>query len=468
METAEFFLALGISQNKFKLIYHLLRSYEVAVPFAPYSKFLSFIQEKPDGAFVAVKKNDGTIGTVASEVKKLMTVRLQRLYDAEQLVYEKLGSSAIKVKICLVGDKGKGTTKFCFQPQVKEKNHSFRVLSVIGLWHGADDRESLNHYLNAVYNNEDSQMPNGSVIQQLKDCHTIELNKVKCSVEFYLTGDFMFVYNFMGFKGQNSNYFCFYCKFYSRTTAEVIHFHSNEKTRWKNFTRNCDSRNMTVDAASSLKDLKKIGFKSESLMPIQYSNIIMPLLHIFMGLAVDIQKRFRGLLSPEETETMIRFLQSIGIRMRNYWEAFSGNAVSKLMKNMDEFLAVLPNENAELNNMKDIFKKLSVVYKFVFVAEINDQVMLEQELKNLADAYKNGEFSKEFTITPKAHTLICHASQQLQRHGTIMLFSEQGQEALHNIMNKDLIRIQSMPSIERQLELLIRFHSMRVMFFDNE
>uniref|UniRef100_A0AC35TT74 Uncharacterized protein n=1 Tax=Rhabditophanes sp. KR3021 TaxID=114890 RepID=A0AC35TT74_9BILA len=199
----------------------------------------------------------------------------------------------------------------------------------------------------------------------------------------------------------------------------------NQKTRWKNFTRNCDSRNMTVDAASSLKDLKKIGFKSESLMPIEYSNIIMPLLHIFMGLAVDVQKRFRGLLSPEETETMIRFLQSIGIRMRNYWEAFSGNAVIKLMKNMDEFLAVLPNQNAELNNMKDIFKKLSVVYKFVFVAEINDQVMLEQELKNLADAYKNGEFSREFTITPKAHTLICHASQQLQRHGTIMLFSEQ-------------------------------------------
>uniref|UniRef100_A0AC35TL71 60S ribosomal protein L35 n=1 Tax=Rhabditophanes sp. KR3021 TaxID=114890 RepID=A0AC35TL71_9BILA len=49
------------------------------------------INEKPDGAFVAVKKNDGTIGTVASEVKQLMIVRLQRLYDSEQLVYEKLG-----------------------------------------------------------------------------------------------------------------------------------------------------------------------------------------------------------------------------------------------------------------------------------------------------------------------------------------------------------------------------------------
>uniref|UniRef100_A0AC35TQG2 GLOBIN domain-containing protein n=1 Tax=Rhabditophanes sp. KR3021 TaxID=114890 RepID=A0AC35TQG2_9BILA len=113
-----------------------------------------------------------------------------------------------------------------------------------------------------------------------------------------------------------------------------------------------------------------------------------------MGLAADIQKKLKDLLEPEEVDEMIKFFKSIGIRIRDYWEAFSGNAVNKLMKEMDKFLAVLPNSGNNIKNMKDILKNLSKVYLTVFVAGTDDQVQLELTLDNLVGAYKNGCLSK--------------------------------------------------------------------------
>uniref|UniRef100_A0AC35U1S6 Uncharacterized protein n=1 Tax=Rhabditophanes sp. KR3021 TaxID=114890 RepID=A0AC35U1S6_9BILA len=135
---------------------------------------------------------------------------------------------------------------------------------------------------------------------------------------------------------------------------------------------------------------------------------------------------------------------------------------------MDDFLDNLPDSSNEIINMRTILQKLSNVYLMIFEANVDDQIKLKLALKELVAAYKNDVISKEFTITPKAHTLICHATEQLGRHGTLMLFSEQGQEALHNIMNKDLQTFQSMPQIKRQLDLLIRFQSLCVVFFDNQ
>uniref|UniRef100_A0AC35U6S1 Reverse transcriptase domain-containing protein n=1 Tax=Rhabditophanes sp. KR3021 TaxID=114890 RepID=A0AC35U6S1_9BILA len=470
-QTSEFFLTLGITQNKFRLLYQILKSYEIPVPFSPYSFFEQFIKQTPPGKYVTIK-TDGSTGRVSSDIKELMKIRLERLYNSEQLVFETTPSSnVIRVKICLVGDKGKGTTKFCFQPQVKDKNHSFKVLSVIALWDGPDNREFMDYYLNTAYSGGNCEMINGSVIQQLKDCKRIKLNTdITCLIEYYLTGDFLFIYSFMGFKGPASNYFCFYCEYYSRTPNEVGHFHKNKKTCWKDFDFSSiwDLRSMTEDVNCELIELNKRGFKQYALMEIEYNNILMPLLHIFMGLTVDIQKKLKELLHAEDADKMIQFFKSIGIRMRDYWEAFSGNAVSKLMKNMGAFLDVLPNSTNGVTNMKDILNKLSNVYLLIFVANVDDISKLKSALEELVRAYMNGQISKNMTITPKAHTLICHAIGQLGTHGTLMLFSEQGQEALHNIINKDVIRFQSMEQVERQMELIMRFHSLRVAFADDK
>uniref|UniRef100_A0AC35U170 SWIB domain-containing protein n=1 Tax=Rhabditophanes sp. KR3021 TaxID=114890 RepID=A0AC35U170_9BILA len=77
-QTGEFFITLGISQNKFNLLYQTLRSYEVTVPFAPYSTFKDFIQKTPPGAYVTVVKN-GNTGTVASDIKELMTIQCRTI-----------------------------------------------------------------------------------------------------------------------------------------------------------------------------------------------------------------------------------------------------------------------------------------------------------------------------------------------------------------------------------------------------
>uniref|UniRef100_A0AC35U9Z4 EGF-like domain-containing protein n=1 Tax=Rhabditophanes sp. KR3021 TaxID=114890 RepID=A0AC35U9Z4_9BILA len=136
---------------------------------------------------------------------------------------------------------------------------------------------------------------------------------------------------------------------------------------------------------------------------------------------------------PEVTENMFQFIKSIGIRMRKYWKAFSGNAVNKLMKRMDEYLKVLPNSSIGLINMKVILNKLSNIYCMIFAAGVDDVAELKHALKELIDAYKIGLISKNMTITPKTCTLIYHALEQLERHRSLMLFSEQEQEANDNV-----------------------------------
>uniref|UniRef100_A0AC35TSM9 Reverse transcriptase domain-containing protein n=1 Tax=Rhabditophanes sp. KR3021 TaxID=114890 RepID=A0AC35TSM9_9BILA len=188
------------------------------------------------------------------------------------------------------------------------------------------------------------------------------------------------------------------------TNNEETIYHKNEKTKWKNFEPNWPKRCMNDDAGTSLEELQKVGIKDVPLMPIQYENIITPLLHITMGLNVDINSKIKPLLNAVYEKRLITFYKKIGIRMRNYWELFSGNHVKKLMKNVDKYIATLPNGCEKMVNMKTILKCLSVVYDLVLKAVPDDKDKLREALNDLINAYKNGSYSREFSITPKAHT----------------------------------------------------------------
>uniref|UniRef100_A0AC35UEN8 Uncharacterized protein n=1 Tax=Rhabditophanes sp. KR3021 TaxID=114890 RepID=A0AC35UEN8_9BILA len=193
---------------------------------------------------------------------------------------------------------------------------------------------------------------------------------------------------------------------------------------------------MNDDAGTSLEELQKVGIKDFPLIPIQYENIMMPLLHITMGLNFDINSKIKPLLNAVYEKRLITFYKKIRMRMRNYWELFSGNHVKKLMKNVDKYIATLPNSCEKMVNMKTILKYLSVVYHLVLKAVPDDKDKLREALNDLINAYKNGSY-------------------------------KQGQEALHSIINKDLFRLQSLPTIEKN-DLIISFHSMRATFFDKE
>uniref|UniRef100_A0AC35TXR9 Uncharacterized protein n=1 Tax=Rhabditophanes sp. KR3021 TaxID=114890 RepID=A0AC35TXR9_9BILA len=124
-------------------------------------------------------------------------------------------------------------------------------------------------------------------------------------------------------------------------------------------------------------------------------------------------KRLEVFLSNEEKDALYDCLKEIGIRVREYWEAVSGNGVNKIMKNIEKFLQILPDRNI-IKDIKAILKQISQVYSLIFEAKLEDEMKLEEALDGLADAFMCGTFSKDYNITPKAHTLVCHAIEQLK------------------------------------------------------
>uniref|UniRef100_A0AC35UER1 Transposase n=1 Tax=Rhabditophanes sp. KR3021 TaxID=114890 RepID=A0AC35UER1_9BILA len=75
-------------------------------------------------------------------------------------------------------------------------------------------------------------------------------------------------------------------------------------------------------------------------------------------------KRLEAFLSNEEKDALYDCLKEIGIRVREYWEAVSGNGVNKIMENIEKFLQVLPERNT-IKDIKAILKQILEVYSLI-------------------------------------------------------------------------------------------------------
>uniref|UniRef100_A0AC35UCH9 Uncharacterized protein n=1 Tax=Rhabditophanes sp. KR3021 TaxID=114890 RepID=A0AC35UCH9_9BILA len=72
----------------------------------------------------------------------------------------------------------------------------------------------------------------------------------------------------------------------------------------------------------------------------------------------------------------------------------------------------------------------------------------------------------KLTMQPKAHFLISHMPEQIEKYASMNFFSEQSIESMHASINKDMFNVTSFNDFDKLLNFMI-WHNQRVGFNDN-
>lgn len=153
-----------------------------------------------------------------------------------------------------------------------------------------------------------------------------------------------------------------------------------------------------------------------------------PPLHLKMGIADHCYKALVRIMSPEELKAHQAALSAFGIRKSSYHGgAFEGHATCLLLKHLSELHL---NPNAECQPIYDVLHAFSVVVDSCFGFKRDD------DYKYHITAFAAAWVGWGVPVTPKAHYVISHVADYLERYEApgvgLALVSEQAIEASHH------------------------------------
>uniref|UniRef100_A0AC35TV25 DUF4200 domain-containing protein n=1 Tax=Rhabditophanes sp. KR3021 TaxID=114890 RepID=A0AC35TV25_9BILA len=151
-----------------------------------------------------------------------------------------------------------------------------------------------------------------------------------------------------------------------------------------------------------------------------------------------------------------------------YWQTFSGENISKILDKYDSLFVDLNLELEDLPMLSAyemIFKTLKNVKDLAVARELN-----EEELTKARKAIKSFKIaiSKKLLrikVQSKAHLLISHMPDQLQRFKSMSYFSEQAIESLHASVNMNMYRVTAFGK-SKKLVYLMNLQNQRASFND--
>uniref|UniRef100_A0A0N5CIT3 Virulence protein n=1 Tax=Strongyloides papillosus TaxID=174720 RepID=A0A0N5CIT3_STREA len=166
----------------------------------------SQLQTTPATGAYKYKEFEDVRGLYAPDVKAIIMERINDLLRSGQLVYERVEKpNSIAIRIGINGDSDQGSTKFNFQLEVKENNHSVNNLSILTIWFGQDKTNLIHHFMKNPMQQLDSIIENGWHV-------VINGSKTKVIFQPFIVADYMVLYSFFGLKGAASSYNCIQCE----------------------------------------------------------------------------------------------------------------------------------------------------------------------------------------------------------------------------------------------------------------
>ena len=235
-------------------------------PFAPYNVTRSLAQElsvreKYLPFSFTIQDGKGadfsTHGIGLQNIGDSLTRRVQSLYDSGKLLQgEQFGN---KLWVSIIGDKGGSYTKLCLLIGNVTNTNSRANLLLVGVYKGSDSNQFMNNCFK-------------SQIDELNSLRFVTIltgsGSENVEIEWFLTGDMMFLYECYGHQGPSSTHNCLICDF-RRTTKGI------PSQQW--------TKRAIVNGKLSGDSVRNEQY---ALFPkIDLTNIIPPSLHIIMGIA---------------------------------------------------------------------------------------------------------------------------------------------------------------------------------------
>uniref|UniRef100_A0A914LAM6 Uncharacterized protein n=1 Tax=Meloidogyne incognita TaxID=6306 RepID=A0A914LAM6_MELIC len=333
--------------------------------------------------------------------------------------------------LVLMGDKGASTTKIGILPIIKCRTNAPSNLSIISIWEGDDNRQSLR-------------------------------NVKELFVELILTGDLKFLSALIGHRGAASNNPCCIC----RTPKEQLEINGEK--------RNYSSQELLY------------SFEDVSLFPIGPGQILPPPLHITHGVATRAICILEFLI---DKNILYEFLHNRHIRRDPRTKTFRGNDLVKLLQEEVQRKALSRLvEQPELQRAAALWHKLMEGVSWFFTqsgsllfsdpmnaadlvekgAELLFKMfqVLRNHLQNIANngninvivREKAASAAKKARPFPKLHYLRHHCAEFIKNNGWWGVASEQAIESYHAVFNKLELRFRNVRDKKLQIERMMRHH----------
>ncbi|CAI5453223.1 unnamed protein product [Caenorhabditis angaria] len=268
---------------------------------------------------------DGTIVGVLKNVKKAIETRMTDLAKSGQLLAGR--------KLALFGDKGGGTTKLIIVLVHLANPNSRHNILVISIFGADDTAQNMLKYI-------------PDVLDQLNSLETISFEQngvlVTIDVEWMLGGDIKFLCSCHGHAGASSLEFCFFCYLVNRQCTQLRDYNGDAILRTVQ-----SYANDALTGANSVQIGSVIIFKLVKL-----SHVIVPSLHILMGLADRYIFVFLlTLAAKEDNLTDIEFEKL----------SHTKSKMKEMVKNLDNKNNVLKTWISDKKSMEDMLLAVTSV-----------------------------------------------------------------------------------------------------------
>ena len=271
-----------------------------------------------------------------------------------------------------------------------------------------------------------------------------------------------FIEEVYGIIGANGNYSCIYCE-------------ANLKKKWQKGDQNLIFKiNRSLERAAQFYEKEKFGYINQSIMHIDFKNIVVDLLHMLLRMSEklfdallfiinandfdstsnDFEKRknleiFYKILINNCNITKPYYISSENKTEKINLKSLNGNEIEKIfdyfsknsLKSLYSPLLSTFSKIREIEEFSDCFNNFYKLY--LQIKTYNNVPYKKVDLKDLDRKLRDWMLeyvpfinTKESTIFPYAHVFVYHTKELLEIHGNINLFNLQGLEKLNSMQSK--------------------------------
>jgi hypothetical protein len=306
------------------------------------------------------------------------------------------------------------------------------------------------------------------------------VDDVTKEVEWFITGDMMFLCAIYGHLGPHAAYPCLMCETPKKRFAtieeegeEALVMRSTA-TMKKQAAACCEEMraNPSPTPTRLVQTHKRHkGMVAPPLIDIPIENIVPSSLHIVQGLGqgvVDIlEKEAHNIGGDERVKALEECYKRLGVTKQAWYQKLTGNCMRLLLTNdspviLHQFIAESPLSR----HLTALLRCLGAIQDATKADFLEDDEIdeLDSAIKTFSRDWK--KVAGEENVTPKLHWLVAHVVPFARKWRTWGLMSEQSIEHLHHKFNVDEARFASIRNKGARLKRILEQSCLRNALFD--
>ncbi|CEF70766.1 Protein of unknown function DUF1280 family-containing protein [Strongyloides ratti] len=372
-------------------------------------KYFNFIVVKKNDKYVFVDNIDDIerpqsheiIGCYNTTIAEDLTTRYEHL-----VLNKKIKNDQKIVDICITGDNHNDTTKISAYFKLDNTTNTYANLLPLVIYKGIYTKETLRKVALLI-----GEQINSLKVLTVKPYKDHEKYTIK--IRWFMIGDFKFVHYIMGDKVDFNKHPCPYCSTFKG------------KSLWEDYQT-------TANAQFNRKESNDRSIFT--VIPIQ--RILLPLIHLFMGMFTDTFNKLKLILEKSVSKLFLKKILDEGFNnidkhINLYWKTLDGEEIINTLQAFQRIFSNIPLGELTKQNIDDYEWIISSIYNIQSLCladELSDsqQKDFDKQIKILKRYYSYNINTEDLKYTAKCHLLDKHFDEFKNIYRSANFFGEQG------------------------------------------